>query len=222
MSYETFHKIKHLENGDFLVTTKCSNDSAPPHEWIMDYYRKSFPTFNNKQREAAFILSGLYSGNVYYPERYKRLQQLANEYSRKVFENTGDYPYPIYGGLSEVGYERDKKWYGENSIRKPEHLTLFSTYEEYKKSVDDSNFKAVNGFVEYVDSQEIEPKIKGKIRLSDGSWISRLATNSRRIAVCELENDAQIFKKPLSEINKLMERISKRYGAELIIIEECI
>ena len=148
MSCTTFRKIRQLDNGDFLVTTKCSNDSAPPCEWVMDYYRREFPLFNNKQREAALILSGLYSGDKFYSERYKRLQKQAIEYSKQVFESAGKYPYPIYSGLSREAFERDKERCGSRK-----ESVLYSTYEEYVEAVNSDNLRAVNGFIAYVDTK---------------------------------------------------------------------
>ncbi len=37
MSCEIYRKIKQLENGDFLVTSKSSNTGGSPKEWVMDY-----------------------------------------------------------------------------------------------------------------------------------------------------------------------------------------
>ena len=107
MSFTTFHKIKQLTNGDFVVTTKCSNDSAPPHEWVMDYFTKEYPNFNNRQLEATLILCGLYSGDKYYPVKFKRLQDLAHGYAKIHFEERGDYPYPLMKPCSREVFERE-------------------------------------------------------------------------------------------------------------------
>ena len=107
MSYDTFHKIRQLENGDFVVTTRCSSDDAPPPEWVMSYYRRMFPAYTNRQREAAFVLSGHYSGNRYYSKRFKRLERMASEYSEVVHTETGEYPYPIHPTPTREFFDRD-------------------------------------------------------------------------------------------------------------------
>jgi hypothetical protein len=92
MSYETYHAIKQQPNGDFVVVSKCSNDDQPPREWVMSYYRTEFPDMTNEQRVAMFLLQGQYCGSRYYPEKWKRLDAMTTEYSKKVFEIVGVYP----------------------------------------------------------------------------------------------------------------------------------
>jgi hypothetical protein len=92
MSYETYHAIKQQPNGDFVVTSKCSNDNCTPKEWTMSYYRTKYPEMTNEQRVAAFLLESQYCGGRYYPEKWKRLDALTTEYSKKVFEIVGVYP----------------------------------------------------------------------------------------------------------------------------------
>lgn len=93
MSYETYHAIKQQPNGDFVVTSHCSNvHPARPQEWTMSYYRTHYPDMTNEQRVAAFLLENQYCGGRYVPEKWKRLDAMTTEYSKKVFVSTGRYP----------------------------------------------------------------------------------------------------------------------------------
>lgn len=223
MSYETFHKIRQLDNGDFLVTTKCSNDDAPPHEWTMDYYSRTFPGLNNEQREALFVLSGIYYGNVYYPEKYKRLEKIATEYSRAIFEATGDYPYGHTNcPMSLEQYKRELEYmrehpssYMSEEIRDdPER-----SYADYVLFVNDRLLKMVNSFIEYKRNYQPEPKIKAKIQLNTGYYVSKLTANSRQIKLVEDEQDAHIFNMAQSELDKLMKRIPARLEPQIIYVK---
>lgn len=93
MSYETYHAIKQQPNGDFVVTSHCSNvQPARPQQWTMSYYRTHYPDFTNEQRLAAFLLESQYCGGRYIPEKWKRLDAMTTEYGRGVFASTGRYP----------------------------------------------------------------------------------------------------------------------------------
>ena len=93
MSYETYHAIKQQPNGDFVVTSHCSNVTpVRPQQWTMTYYRTHCPDFTNEQRLAAFLLESQYCGGRYIPEKWKRLDALTTDYSKKVFEIVGVYP----------------------------------------------------------------------------------------------------------------------------------
>lgn len=93
MSYETYHAIKQQPNGDFVVTSHCSNVTPiRPQEWTMSYYRTHCPDMSNEQRVAAFLLESQYCGGRYIPEKWKRLDAMTTEYSKKVFEIVGVYP----------------------------------------------------------------------------------------------------------------------------------
>ena len=93
MSCETYHAIKQQPNGDFIVTSHCSNVyPVRPQEWTMSYYRTHYPDFTNEQRVAAFLLESQYCGGRYIPEKWQRLDAMTTEYSKKVFEIVGVYP----------------------------------------------------------------------------------------------------------------------------------
>lgn len=93
MSYETYHAIKQQPNGDFVVTSHSSNVTPiRPQEWTMTYFRTQFPDMTNDQRLAAFLLESQYCGGRYIPEKWKRLDAMTTEYSKKVFVATGRYP----------------------------------------------------------------------------------------------------------------------------------
>ena len=225
MSYTTFRKIRQLENGDFRVVTKCSNDSAPPHEWTMDYFTITYPQFNHRQKEAALILSGLYSGDRYYPEKYKRLQNHAWDYSSLHFNQTGKYPYPLVQPCSRDIYERETqrmKKAEEDGGYIPEYWrsrTAYKNYEEYYDVAVREPFDFVNGFIAYVDSQEPIVKIKAKIKLNNNKWICKLTKNSRKISVSDYANEAKVFYMTKDEINFLLKRIPDYYNAEIIVIK---
>lgn len=93
MSYETYHAIKQQPNGDFVVTSHCSNvHPIHIHEWTMTYFRTKFPKATNEYRLARFLLESQYSGAVYVPEKWKRLDALTADYSRDYFAKHGVYP----------------------------------------------------------------------------------------------------------------------------------
>ena len=93
MSYETYHAIKQQPNGDFVVTSHCSNvHPARPQQWTMSYYRTHYPDMTNEQRVAAFLLESQYCGGRYIPEKWKRLDALAEAYSKEFYEIVGVYP----------------------------------------------------------------------------------------------------------------------------------
>jgi len=222
MSYTTFHKIKQLENGDFRVVTKCSNDNAPPREWVMKYYTERYPHFNHRQKEAAFILSGLYSGDKYYPEKYKRLHKLACSFSTKYYEETGIYPHPVAPPCSKEVYERETgrlenaKANGEYIPEYWLHRPMYERYEDYYNDAAKETAFFVNGFIAFVDSQTPISRIKAKIMLLDGKWVSGLRRNSRKIVCCEDESRAQVFHKTREEIALLMKKIPERYRPKMV------
>lgn len=93
MSYETYHAIKQQPNGDFVVTSHCSNvHPIHVHEWTMSYYRTQFPDATNEYRLARFLLENQYSGAVYIPEKWKRLDALTAAYDKEYFTKNGVYP----------------------------------------------------------------------------------------------------------------------------------
>ena len=93
MSYETYHAIKQQPNGDFIVTSHCSNvHPARPHTWTMEYYRTLYPDFTNEQRISAFLLESQYCGGRYLSEKWKRLDALTAAYSKQFFAEHGVYP----------------------------------------------------------------------------------------------------------------------------------
>lgn len=223
MSYDTFHKIKQLENGDFLVTTKCSNDGARPHEWTMDYFRVNFPGLNNEQLEAAFILYTEYSGDHYYPEKYKRLAQLAADYGKRFYTEKGEYPAQfINAPMSRERYEKDVEEFRNNPKYASRAIQgkLERTYAQYVIDTNRELLEAINGFIAYKREQVIEPKIKAKIRLSTGYYVSKLTANSRQIKLVEDEQDAHIFNMPRTELEKLMKRIPARLEPQIIYIQK--
>lgn len=149
MSCEIYRKIKQLENGDFLVTSKSSNTGGSPKEWVMDYFRKRYPTFTKEQREAVFILYGLYYGNKYYPSRYKKLQNLAIEYSKKLYAETGRYAYSyVTDILSRNGYEADVA----RCIKEGKPIK-YGSFEEYHKAAEDEALFVANGFLEFIQNK---------------------------------------------------------------------
>lgn len=224
MSTETFHKIRQLDNGDFICTTTCSSDDCPPHEWTMDYFRKAYPTLSNEQRKAAFILQGLYSGDKFYPEHYKRMQKLGWEYAKAKFAETGEYPYDaVVCGvpMSRERYEREVEQLKKNPSgyipdvfrKNPER-----TYEDYAADTKAKLLEAINGFISYMEQHKPEAPIKARIRLNNGDYVAKLTMNSRRIAITPYEQKAQVFHKAKSDIKALMRRIPERCGAQLIIL----
>lgn len=222
MSYTTFHKVNQDDNGDFLVKTKCSNDGAPPSEWVMDYYRKSFPGLNNEQKEAAFILQGLYSGNKYYPEKYKWLEKIASEYCHNVFVAEGYYPYDkIFAPMSLEQYKKEQKLFLDNPEKykiNPEDTNINRTYAEYIIDTNNDLLKAVNGFIEYKQKQVKESKISAKIKLNNGDYVKKLTMNSRKIEIINNSIEAKIFNRTKEEINQLINRIPKYLEPEIIIV----
>lgn len=224
MSTETYHKIRQLDNGDFIVTTTCSSDDCPPHEWTMDYYRKSFPALSNEQRKAAFILSGLFYGNKYYPVQYKRLSKLGWKYAKAKFDETGDYPYDaVVCGvpMSRERYEQEVEQLKKNPSgyipmvfrKKPER-----TYEDYVAETKAALLESLNGFISYVKQHKPEAPIKARIVLNDGTYVTRLTMNSRRIGITPYEQKAQVFHRPKEEIEELMKRIPGRYVPQIKLV----
>ena len=215
MAIATYHRIRQENNGDFVVVLKMSNDGVPPQEHIMSYYREKFPKYTNEQRTAALLLDGLYSGDRYYPEKYKRLQRHAIEYSRQVFENTGERPYPIHTPIARILYERE--------LLKAEaqgDAPHYSSYEEYGKDVNEKSLKFVNGLVEYINEQERqrEPKITARIRINGDRWVQGFKINSRRFGIVYAEQEAQVFKRTRSDLQILVDRIPEAYRAEIVTV----
>ncbi len=207
MSYDTFHKIKQLDNGDFIVTTKCSNDDRKPHEWVMDYYRKTYPVLNKEQREAVFVIEGLYYGNRYYPQKFKKLEQIAIEYSNKFYSESGYRPYDkLYAVFNE---ERFKKECMEGNL-------IYNSYEEYYNKWEKDVLDTANGFIQYKNERPKEYIETVKIRLNNGYYVNKLTMNSRQISITETEKDAQIFKRTQNELDKLIKRIPKKYEPTVI------
>lgn len=209
MSYETYHKIKQLDNGDFIVTTKCSNDDRKPSEWIMDYYKKTYPMLNIEQRDAVFVIQGLYYGNVYYPKKYKMLEKLAIEYSNKMYLEKGYRPYDKTIGI-----------FGKDSFEKQskEGNSVYNNYEEYYNEWLSGVLDVVNGFIKYKNERPKENIITTKIKLNTGYYIKNLTVNSRKIGITEEEKDAQVFKRTQNELDKLIKRIPLKYEPILITL----
>lgn len=224
MSYETYHKIKQLDNGDFLVTSKCSNDDCPPREWTMDYYRTAFPQLNNKQRKVAFVLQGLYSGNKYYPEQYKRLERFARDYCEDVYAKTGKYPYDdvVYGvPMNRKAYEREVKQIMNNPSGYIPYIFRENpnrSYDDYVQEINTKLLETVNDFLVYIKQRKREPIIQARIRLNNGYYVAKLAINSRNIAITPYEQEAQIFRKTQTDIAMLMSRIPKKYNPQITMI----
>lgn len=146
MSCEIFRKIKQMENGDFLVTSKSSNCGGSPKEWVMDYYRLKYPNFTNTQRKAVFILSGLYFGNKYYPESYRKLEKLGREYNQKLYEETGKLAYRyVTDYMSQEGYAKDVA-----RVIREGGTIKYCSYEEYLKAAHEEAIFVVNGFIEFI------------------------------------------------------------------------
>lgn len=222
MSYEIYHRIKQLENGDFLVTSKGSNDGARPSEWTMDYFRINFPWLNSEQLEAAFILYTDYHGAHFYPEKYKRLAQLAADYGKRFYAEKGEYPACfICAPTSRERYEKDVEEYRKNPkyVSRDIQGKIERTYSQYVLDTNRELLDAVNGFITYKHEQVIEPKIKAKIRLNTGYYVSKLTANSRNIKLVECEYDAHVFNIAQSELDKLMKRIPARLEPQIIYVK---
>ena len=155
MSYETYHAIKQQPNGDFVVTSHCSNVTPiRPHQWTMTYFRTHYPDMNNGQRVAAFLLENQYYGSRYIPEKWKRLDDLTTEYGRNVFAETGHYP---------------------------EHATMeqhVNGLAEYIKAKSEEPKKSViiwcSGIKEYVCAMTMKSKRVGLCSTIDGAKVFRM------------------------------------------------
>ena len=227
MSHETFHAIRQHPNGDFVVTTKCSNDDAPPHEWTMEYFRHEFPDFTNEQRVASFLLMSLYGGDVFYPVRWKKMLKLAEEYNENSFKETGRYPYEfIYNPAPIESYKRsiqkimeEPDGYIPSEYRDLPISDTVEAYERYFATRKQQQLDAVNGLIKHINAVPVESKTKFIIMLHDAEeYIASYRKNSRKVRVSKDRADAYIFNMTQAEADAIMRRFAQSTHAQMITI----
>jgi len=229
MSYTTYHNIRQLPNGDFLVKTKVSNDGCPPETWTMDYYRRTFPFLSKEGLQAVFLLQGRYYGNRYYPAKWKRLEKLTDAYCDQRFEETGDRAATeVFDFVSKEQYEREIQEIGQyphKGLHSQELQNMVSqnmTYEAAHDQWQADVTKIANDLAAYLREHAKAEKV-GRYIITfltrEGTPLyvaSHLTMRSTRLHPTQNAANAFVFKRTKSEIDALVARLPSSAKAVLV------
>ena len=191
MSTTTFRKIRQLENGDFLVTTSCSNDTCEPHEWTMDWFTISYPDKDNQYKRAALLLYGLYTGDRYYPEAWQRKQKYAIEFAREWKERYGDNNSPYHD---------------------PQAYSEFATVLQEKEKERIPKVFAVFHLTKYSDTKD--PNAQKNF------YVRRLTKKCRKIGVTDNIETAQVFHKSVDDLQTYLAEIPPNLEPVILYINK--
>lgn len=209
MSYEIYKTIKQLDDGCYRVTSKSSNVTGGGFSpWTMTYYKEKYPSpeYNKKQRDAIFAIMSLYHGSVFYPEKYKRMQTIAqewnNDYHARFPEECPPADY-IMAPLSEKAY------YDNGGMNV--YSAYIAGYNEKVKAV-------LDDFFQYCKTNPSAEMIQAVIRLETAAheYLYILSINKRKFYYTRDPDKAHVYSMARCEMENMIKRIPKTYTVEII------